>query len=155
MITDFLQYASAMVGCYAAMPEEEKSALHAWEAVHVDGSGALGTSDWPGWEKYIGKFHLAPEKEARTFGYVYLLRAATGEYKIGKSLVVPRRLAQLQTGSPVELQLIHQFPAVNAAKAERALHKRFVSRLVRSEWFLLTESDVASISAIEQWGANA
>lgn len=143
-----------MVGCYAAMSAEEKKALHAWEASHVDGSGAFGTSDWPGWQKYIGK-QPAPElKEKRSFGYVYLVQAALGQYKIGTSLADPRRVAQLQTGSPVELEVVNHFPAMDAKQAESALHKRFLHRQVRSEWFALTESDVAAICAITQWSAH-
>jgi hypothetical protein len=40
----FLEYAAAMVGCYSALPPQEREELNAWEAQHVDGSGAYGTS---------------------------------------------------------------------------------------------------------------
>ncbi len=43
------------------MTEEDKQRLHAFEGEHL-GDGVKGTSDWPGWEKYIGK---PPWKEGR------------------------------------------------------------------------------------------
>lgn len=46
-------YMGMIMGAYHAMPEKEKEALHEWERTHL-GHG-FGTSDWPGWEKYIGK----------------------------------------------------------------------------------------------------
>lgn len=49
-IRDFF---AMMMGAYAAMPEVEKNSLLEWEKNHLDGT--TGTSDWPGWEKYIGK----------------------------------------------------------------------------------------------------
>lgn len=46
-------YFAMMAGCYAAMPESERQALHDWED-NVD-QHQTSTSRWPGWEKYIGK----------------------------------------------------------------------------------------------------
>jgi len=43
-----------MLATYRALSEEERQALEEWERTHLDGRSA-GTSDWPGWEKYIGK----------------------------------------------------------------------------------------------------
>lgn len=36
------------------LTEEEKQSLKEWDQTEVDGSGKFATSDWPGWEKYIG-----------------------------------------------------------------------------------------------------
>ena len=52
-----------MMGAAAAMPEHEKRELEEWEKTHLDGS-TVGTDDWPGWEKYIGKRPVPPEPAA-------------------------------------------------------------------------------------------
>ena len=143
----FLEYTAAMVGCYSALPFHEREELHAWEAEHVDGSGTYGTSDWPGWEKYIGRFQppqLAPKS---TFGYVYVIQSFTGHCKIGSSQSVPSRIQQLQCANPEPLTLIHQFPSANAQQDEFALHRKFAHRRVRNEWFALTDADIDSICA--------
>lgn len=146
----FLEYSAAMMGCYATMPVREREELHAWEAKFVDGSGAFGTSDWPGWEKYIGKFEPPSrrEKDQDKFGYIYLIRASTGHHKIGSSRSVQARLKQLQCANPQPLVLLHQFPSANAQRDESALHDQYSHRRVGNEWFALTESDVARIVSI-------
>lgn len=63
-----LEYFKAMIECYGnVLSQKEKDELHAWEkqnlpsAVQVDSfpwERALGSSDWPGWEKHIGKFPI-------------------------------------------------------------------------------------------------
>lgn len=57
---DYLVYSGMMVGCGAAMPAHEKESLEKWEAENLDGC-TVGTSDWPGWEKYIGSKPVPPE----------------------------------------------------------------------------------------------
>jgi len=52
--TDVLLWMAQMVGVYRAMPDAEREELERWERENVDGS-AIGSSDWPGWEKYIGR----------------------------------------------------------------------------------------------------
>lgn len=62
---DIRDYSAMMVGVYALLPQAEKDELHEWERTHLD--GRVGTSDWPGWIKYIGKMpegSLSPRKEA-------------------------------------------------------------------------------------------
>jgi hypothetical protein len=43
-----------MLEAYEEIPEEDKQRLHAFEGEHLE-DGIAATSDWPGWEKYIGK----------------------------------------------------------------------------------------------------
>ncbi|MES2670191.1 MAG: GIY-YIG nuclease family protein [Pseudomonadota bacterium] len=147
MSMSFLEYAAAMYGCYEAMPEDQRVALHAWEAKYVDGSGTYSTSDWPGWERYIGKFQLPEPKEPNTFGYVYLIQSGTGHCKIGSSQSVSNRMRQLQCANPGPLILLHYFASPNAMRDERELHKEFAQKRVMNEWFSLTEADIASISS--------
>jgi hypothetical protein len=49
---EVLEWYAMMMGVLAAMPQDEKEALYLWERTHLDGH--IATSDWPGWEKYIG-----------------------------------------------------------------------------------------------------
>lgn len=48
-----------MVSVARTMPEHERQELKEWEQANLDGR-AVGTSDWPGWEKYIGKPPVPP-----------------------------------------------------------------------------------------------
>lgn len=146
----FLEYCAAIVGCYSALPPEERESLHAWEAEHVDGYGDYGTADWPGWEKYIGRFKQSPAAAKDTFGYVYLIKSTAGYYKIGSSRSVQNRVRQLQCGNPEPLMLLHQFPSADAQQDEFSLHAKFAERRVRNEWFALTAADIESICALEQ-----
>jgi len=47
------QWYCMMYGCYQAMPAVEREELLRWESENLEGS-SVGTSDWPGWVKYIG-----------------------------------------------------------------------------------------------------
>ncbi|UXA62644.1 hypothetical protein M0D46_15200 [Xanthomonas prunicola] len=51
----FLDYASALIGCWSVLPSDEREHLRAQEFDHLGGPEDYGTSDWPGWEKCIGK----------------------------------------------------------------------------------------------------
>lgn len=52
----FMGFHEAMLDTYAAMSEEEKAELHAWEKENLGNPDHpdVGTSDWPGWRKYLG-----------------------------------------------------------------------------------------------------
>lgn len=145
MAMSFRDYAAAMYGCYSTMPDEEREALHAWEAEHLDGSGTYGSSDWPGWHRYIGKFQVQPVPSRDTFGSVYLIQSDAGHCKIGSSQSVSARLKQLQCANAGQLSVIHQFEAADALREERRLHAAFAHRRIRNEWFALTDSDIAWI----------
>ncbi|MDT7807990.1 MAG: hypothetical protein QOJ70_1803 [Acidobacteriota bacterium] len=49
-----IDWFSRMVAAYSKMPEEDRQALKEWEATNLGDKG-MATSDWPGWEKYVGK----------------------------------------------------------------------------------------------------
>jgi DNA-binding MarR family transcriptional regulator len=51
---DLFLWFMRMVEASLQMPDEDKQALKEWEAANLDGE-TVTTSDWPGWEKYIGK----------------------------------------------------------------------------------------------------
>ncbi|MFZ1746398.1 MAG: GIY-YIG nuclease family protein, partial [Nitrospirales bacterium] len=144
------EWKAMMYGTYQAMPEDEKQALHEWEREYVDGSGRFATSDWPGWVKYIGKAPSTtelPEKKKKR-GFVYLVRANTGEYKIGYSIDIQNRLKAFAVQPPFEYKLIHSIPVDDMLQAESVLHDKFSHKRIRGEWFTLSEEDVIEISQL-------
>lgn len=81
-------------------------------------------------------------------GYVYLIRSASGHYKIGHSQNPNGRVAALST--PFDLELIHVMPSNDPRWGESMLHRHFASKRVRGEWFMLDQQDVASILATKR-----
>lgn len=84
-------------------------------------------------------------------GFVYLLRADNGIYKIGCTKRPDARIKQLGIQLPYELEVICLLPAQDMRLLESKLHERFNERRVNGEWFQLTESD---IEEIKQMGGN-
>lgn len=71
-----------------------------------------------------------PKRKYKT----YLIRNCdTNDIKIGRTVDVSKRLANLSTGSVAKLKLIHVFPY----DVEQELHRRFARLRVRDngEWF--------------------
>ena len=92
----------------------------------------------------------SPEKDDV---WIYFIKQNTvnGHIKIGLSHGSPKnRMAQLQTGSPVELNLLHFFKAER--KVESELHARFMHIHERGEWFRETEELLDFISVLKQNG---
>jgi hypothetical protein len=145
-------YYGMMFGAYRAMPEEEKETLHAWEREHVDGSGRFTTSDWPGWGKYIGSHpskDTSPAADRKECGgFIYLVRAHTGEHKIGHSVNPGSRIKTFSVQPPFEYKLIHTFFADDMKRAEVALHEKFSNKRIKGEWFLLNSNDIDLIQSI-------
>src|SRR5215216_4635009 len=75
-------------------------------------------------------------------GFIYLVQADTGQYKIGYSVDVQSRLKAFSVQPPFEYKLIHSFPA------EAKLHQKYDEKHIRGEWFLLSESEVEWIRSI-------
>ena len=142
-----LNWYHAMYGAGMAMPEAEKRELLEWEAKNLDGC-AISTSDWPGWKKYVGDKPVFSDDDCTRdrFGFVYLVRAQSGEYKIGQSKDVDARMRDFATVSPSEFELVHKFPADDRRIAEGLLHQRHSAKRIRREWFCLSEADVKEIS---------
>lgn len=66
--------------------------------------------------------------------YLYLIQS-NQYHKIGIANDVRSRLAQLQTGNPVKLQLVTCWGFEDAISVERALHQKYASYRVNGEWF--------------------
>lgn len=85
-----------------------------------------------------------------SYGFVYLARDHGGVYKIGRTNLVDRRMAELGAKAPAELELIHYIKTDDPAGVEAYWHRRFESagKRMRGEWFRLDRSDVA---AFRRW----
>lgn len=148
-VIELLNWYSAMVGAYAAMPETKRKELYAWEAENLDGC-TVATSDWPGWIELIGRRPQRTERERTEDrkGFVYLVLAETGHSKIGRTTNVDARLRNFRNSTPIGFQLLHSFPADDSFTAERLLHKKFEGLRVRGEWFALDQDGIQSIQQI-------
>ncbi len=147
---DYVGYMGSIIGCYQAMPQSERDELHNWEKKYVTGSGDYVTSDWPGWEKYIGKRPELKKDNIDPSGHVYLMKCGENNYKIGIAKNINNRLLQLQTGNPLNIELIHSFFSKNARSSESRLHQRYAEFKIRNEWFYLMDKHIDEISRISE-----
>lgn len=143
--TEIYAYMHAMMGALSAMSADQRAELDSWEKDNLDGHSS-GTSDWPGWEKYIGPRPVFEDQTIDRSGFIYVLRSGeTNRFKIGLSKNVPGRLESLQTGNPETLSLVCTFPAIDVFTKEQELHKRYEAKKITREWFKLTEEDINSL----------
>ncbi len=71
----------------------------------------------------------SPSAERRvSFGFVYLARGHPGEFKLGRTNLVDRRLAELGAMSPTELTLSHAIKTDDPAGVEAYWHQRFAEK---------------------------
>ena len=77
---------------------------------------------------------------------VYLLaNLDKGHYKIGiTSSTVEKRVKQLQTGSSEPIDIIAVFETDFHSKVEKTLHRKYDSKRLEGEWFMLEPEDVTS-----------
>lgn len=104
-------------------------------------------------QEVIDRLHLTnaqtPKKRESEKGYIYLIRASTGHYKIGRTKDITARFSFFVVKLPFEIELIHHFETPDMRTAEAALHEQYKAKRVNGEWFNLTDEDVAQIRAIE------
>jgi hypothetical protein len=78
-------------------------------------------------------------------GFVYLIRSGKNDlYKIGRSNDPDVRRANLATGNPAELSIVHKIQTDDSVGIEDYWHRRFFKNRVRpdAEWFKLKTADV-------------
>lgn len=83
-----------------------------------------------------------------TGGFVYLAKGHRGEYKIGRTNLVDRRVSELGATLPIELELVHEIKTDDPGGVEAYWHRRFDSQRLKGEWFRLNASDV---KAFKRW----
>lgn len=77
-------------------------------------------------------------------GYVYLAASlgSPGLIKIGYTKGDPKkRVAQLQTGNPQGVRLVHAIAVSDPKSVERVLHRHFATKRKRGEWFQVSVSE--------------
>ena len=89
-----------------------------------------------------------PTEERAGYGFVYLVRGHAGEFKIGRTNLVDRRLSELGAASPVEQTLVHEIKTDDPVGVEAYWHARFADKRMRGEWFGLNAADVR---AFKRW----
>ena len=80
-------------------------------------------------------------------GYVYLLQAGP-YYKIGVSADPDKRLEQLSTIPPFDIELLHTIETPDMYALEFALHERFADKRKNGERFELCPADVEYIKGL-------
>lgn len=86
--------------------------------------------------------------ESGRYGFVYLVQAHRGEFKIGRTNLVDRRLSELGVMAAVEHELVHEIKTDDPAGVEAYWHRRFEVKRMRGEWFRL---DAADVRAFKRW----
>lgn len=83
-------------------------------------------------------------------GYVYLLCADNGLYKIGKAKRLDSRVTDVSVKVPMRIELVHSFESNDYTWAEKELHDKYADKRDHGEWFRLTPEDVEEIKGIER-----
>lgn len=81
-------------------------------------------------------------------GYVYVIRAETGHYKIGRTTSIPRRMNLFSVKLPFKFDIINYFPCHNMFEIESHFHEVYSEKRTNGEWFLLSDEDVDIIKFI-------
>jgi len=82
--------------------------------------------------------HMRTPKE----GYIYFIQSEGGRIKIGQSADPFRRLSDINTHSPVELQLLVTIQVPSMNEFEKLFHEYFAAKRVKGEWFDIEPRDV-------------
>lgn len=84
-------------------------------------------------------------------GFVYILKADNGIYKIGRTKNLNNRISSINGILPYDTELIHAIETEDYKEAERYFHRKFAHRCIRGEWFQLTEKDVEQLKQISEY----
>jgi hypothetical protein len=82
------------------------------------------------------------DNEKPSYGFVYLVKGHPGEYKIGRTRLVDRRLSELGATASIKQELVHEIKTDDPSGVEAYWHGRFRDKRMRGEWFQLTPADV-------------
>ena len=87
-----------------------------------------------------------PHPRVRRRGYVYLVWSDKGLYKIGRTINLKRRMAQLSSDhAPEKLTLLYAVETQDQFETETYLLDKFQEKQVYGEWFDLDPQDIHAI----------
>ncbi len=82
----------------------------------------------------------------RGVGCVYLIKEnALGMVKIGSAIDYKKRLDGLKTACPQELTIVAVVERADYQILEKNLHREYIHKLHRGEWYKLTDVDIQEI----------
>jgi hypothetical protein len=89
------------------------------------------------------------ETKRQKMHVVYIISDGSGYFKIGRTANVEKRLAGLQTGSPVLLNvcLVFEMMPDLCDPVEKMLHAEFRPLRRSGEWFMLTKNELEWLHA--------
>lgn len=90
----------------------------------------------------------AKPPRSKKHGFVYLIRSTNGEYKIGKTKNMTKRMGWFGISLPFKVETIHTIECDDMDEVETSLHNRFADKRLNGEWFALSESDVEEIKSL-------
>ena len=101
----------------------------------------------------LRKLNSVPYGDLRTSknvsGFVYLAQASQTRWcKIGMSKQPYKRMSSLQTGTPLEITLIHRVFTFDMVALEKSLHDYYAAYSLRGEWFDLPAECIREFPAI-------
>lgn len=109
-------------------------------------------------DKFAGwfneEFPRVHPKAQLHLGYIYVMKAPDGLYKIGRTQNPQARVKELMSVSPVPLELYRLFYSVDYIFFEHVLHEMFEEKREHGEWFRLSQEDVYDLEAFggtENW----
>lgn len=99
--------------------------------------------------RYIPAAQETPErKPRRSDGYVYLLKSASGEYKIGHTTNPEHRFKTFDVKLPFKVSFEHLILCEDRRALESELHLKFKTKRINGEWFALTDADIEYIKSL-------
>lgn len=79
----------------------------------------------------------------------YIIKNALNHFKLGiTTRDVKLRVKQFETGNSDELEIIKTFNTKHGTIFESTMHRRFVNKRLKGEWFKLDEKDILNIDDI-------
>lgn len=107
-----------------------KSAGHAYRLEREDQDPEVAAA--------YGVIRDAKAQKAGKQGFIYLIREKTTKFgKIGYSVNPEKRIAEIQTGNPRQLELVGKVKGKPAD--ELAMHAKYIKQNVLQEWFRVTD----------------
>lgn len=81
-------------------------------------------------------------------GFVYLIEATTGHFKIGRATNPDDRIRTFNVKLPFEVEYLCLIKTIDMRGLEAELHMRYASKRINGEWFALDPEDVEYIKGL-------